>query len=137
MESDGGDASDSADQSKAESAAAVDSIIEIVVNSDALSKCGPAEAGNTEIEVKQENEAASSSSPCSPSRPHNDKTSSHRKSKGKNRNKTTSCHNSLSLSERTEKSIGHHLPLYEEEPPTGPNVFYFESDHVALKHNSE
>jgi len=28
-------------------------------------------------------------------------------------------------------------PLFEEEPPSGPDVYYFESDHVALKHNSE
>lgn len=28
-------------------------------------------------------------------------------------------------------------PLFDEEPPIGPDVYYFESDHVALKHNTE
>ena len=27
--------------------------------------------------------------------------------------------------------------LFDEEPPVGPEVYYFESDHVALKHNTE
>lgn len=28
-------------------------------------------------------------------------------------------------------------PLFTEDPPSGPDVYYFESDHVALKHNQE
>ena len=28
-------------------------------------------------------------------------------------------------------------PLFDEEPPSGPEVYFFESDHVALKHNTE
>ena len=28
-------------------------------------------------------------------------------------------------------------PLFDEEPPSGPEVYFFESDHAALKHNAE
>ena len=36
-----------------------------------------------------------------------------------------------------EKDLYDPPPLFEEEPPIGPDVYYFESDHVALKHNTE
>ena len=28
-------------------------------------------------------------------------------------------------------------PLFDDNPPVGPEVYFFESDHVALKHNTE
>jgi len=37
----------------------------------------------------------------------------------------------------TIKEVPEPPPLFDEEPPTGSEVYFFESDHSALKHNTE
>lgn len=135
---------------KEETAATVDSIIEIVVNSDELHKTSSrkeedeeegetAEEDSSSAKASEEDESVPSDSPSSRCKSASStKTSlSQRKGKVKGRGRPKQSRISTSLSQQIDEQVGHSLPLFDEEPPTGPNVFYFESDHVALKHNSE
>ncbi|XP_039269796.2 uncharacterized protein LOC120344576 [Styela clava] len=92
--------------------------------------------------VRENNRSRSSSPSCSSSTPRRGPTATvlHKLSRGGRRGPRGLSNTKLDRSPCVKivaKDPSEPPPLFTEEPPSGPDVYFFESDHVALKHNRD